>query len=341
MKPTPLARPQNPITPQMSPKRTTSRIFWATVSALAVATMTLVVVGLARAPSAEIPAEPILLEIPRTTLELLLTEAAETAHAEVSPDIDQILAEVYAPAYAAIPAYADFHYSVLGEYTELAEAAVSQMSTGLQSRLFAGFEQRLIEAGSLLDQRYADAYVAALKVQMDEEFTTESLRLPLGTLTQAALRDATVRARITAPLAFVAAGVAGSGTLRIVATAMATKLAATIVAKVAAKGIVKGGGALAGAGGGALFCSWSGPGAAACAVVGGVGAWLLTDAVIVNIDEYFNRDEFEGELRAILDDDPAAKTQLFEEALKKKALEMDKAAKTFKLDEWYTRESDN
>ena len=82
-----------------------------------------------------------------------------------------------------------------------------------------------------------------------------------------------------------------------------------------------------------LLCSWSGPGAAACGVVGAVAAWLVTDAVIINLDEYFNRDEFEAELRQIIGEDRAEKKLLLEAALKEKAIIMDAAAKDFTMRE--------
>jgi hypothetical protein len=80
-----------------------------------------------------------------------------------------------------------------------------------------------------------------------------------------------------------------------------------------------------GVGGGALLCSWSGPGAAVCGIVGGAAAWFLTDAAVINIDEYFNREDFEAELRAILDEDRAEKHELLVTALQQKAAAMDAA----------------
>ena len=108
-----------------------------------------------------------------------------------------------------------------------------------------------------------------------------------------------------------------------VSATIAKKLAAKVAAKASAKGLAKGGGVLAGAGGGALLCSWSGPGAAVCGVVGGAAAWLLTDAVVVNIDEYFNREDFENELRTLLDEDRAKKRKQLTAALRDKAVAID------------------
>ena len=297
-----------------------SRFFWVTVLILAVATIGLTVVGGMR--STELPS-PAAVEFSPTTLERLLSDTAIEAKNAVEPDINELLDAVYGRAYAAIPAYADFHYSVLGEYVELTEAVRGQMSVGLYERLFDGFEQRLTEAASVLDQRYVQEYQSNLQNQIAHQLSTEGVSLPLGDVTDTVLKDAIDRVQTTLPLATASAGIVGSGSLKVLSATIAKKLAAKVTAKASAKGLAKGGGVLTGAGGGALLCSWSGPGAALCGIVGGAAAWFLTDAVVVNIDEYFNREDFEAELRAILDEDRAEKNELLAAALEAKAAAMD------------------
>ena len=165
----------------------------------------------------------------------------------------------------------------------------------------------------------------------DENLSSRPSMEPLGPLTEAARNDFLNRATISVPLATVAATLAGSGALATVSSVIAAKLAAKIGVKAAAKGVAKGGGVLAGAGGGALACSWSGPGAIACGAIGGIAAWLITDAIVVNIDEYFNRDDFEVELRVLIDEDRATMTLRLESALQEKALEMGADPETFTL----------
>ena len=234
-----------------------------------------------------------------------------------------MLDSVYDPAYAAIPTYADFHYSVFGEYVEMTEAVRGQMSDALYERLFDGFEQRLMTAASDLDQRYAAEYQRELREQIEEQVSTEGILLPLGEVTDSVLQDAIARAHTTFPLATVAAGIVGSGSLKVVTATIGKKLTAKIAAKASAKTLAKGGGLITGFGGGTLLCSWSGPGAAICGVAGGAVAWFLTDAVVLNIDEHFNREDFEAELRAILDEDRAEKRDLLVASLQAKATAMD------------------
>ena len=315
--------PTNP--PEYSPDQQkngviASRFFWATVFLLAFATVTLTVVGSLRSTDPSLP-QPV--EINPTTLERLLSDTAIAAGKTVEPDIRRLLDTVYDPAYAAIPTYADFHYSVLGEYVEMTEAVRGQMSDALYERLFDGFEQRLMTAASNLDQRYAAEYQRELREQIEEQVSTEGILLPLGEVTDSVLQDAIARAHTTFPLATVAAGIVGSGSLKVVTATIGKKLTAKIAAKASAKTLAKGGGLITGFGGGTLLCSWSGPGAAICGVVGGAVAWFLTDAVVLNIDEYFNREDFEAELRAILDEDRAEKRDLLVASLQAKATAMD------------------
>lgn len=296
--------------------------FWATILTLAIGTALLVVFGSVRNQT-DISSE---YEISPTTLETIFSDTAEVARLAVEPDVGAVLRSVYAPVYAAIPIYAEFHYSVLGEYTELTEAALGQMSGAIEERLFSGFGTRLNGAAQTLDQRYVDEYQNALRDNIQAKIPAEKLSLPLGQMSQSVLEDAMSRARITFPISSVSAGIVGSGGLKAIAALIAKKMAAKIAAKAALKGVAKGGGVLAGAGGGALLCSWSGPGAALCGIVGGTAAWLLTDAAIVNIDEYYNRAEFEDELRMMIDDDMRAKEVMIEAALVSKAAAMDVAS---------------
>ena len=311
-----------------------SRFFWATVFLLAIATFAMTAVGSLRSTE---PSRPPPVEINPTTLERLLSDTAIAAKKAVEPDINALLDTVYGPAYDAIPAYADFHYSVLGEYVELTESVTGQMSNALYERLFDGFEQRLTSATSLLDQRYVEEYQSILQERIAEQVSPEGISQPLGEVSNSVLQDAIDRAHTTLPLATVAAGIVGSGSLKVVSATIAKKLAAKVAAKASAKGLAKGGGVLTGAGGGALLCSWSGPGAAVCGIVGGAAAWFLTDAVVINIDEYFNREEFEAELRSILDEDRAEKRDLLHATLEDKATAMDTAVEDiFRIRDLYT-----
>ena len=288
--------------------------------------------GIATLRISEPHGEPV--ELPATLLEKTFSAAANKAREVVLPNVNAVLDDVYRPVYAAIPAYADFHYSVYGEYSELGAAVLGQVGEQIEKRLFAGFEQRLQRAGVQIDEQFVAAYRDALDAQVRELIPPEQARRPLGDLTRVAIDDALSRARITLPIGTIAAVGVGSGALKALTLAIAKKIGAKIAAKAALKGAAKGTGVLAGAGAGALACSWSGPGAAACGAVGGAAAWLAADHVIIKLDEYFNRDEFEDELRLLISQDRAQRREQIQAALQQKAQQLDEeVSKAFTLRE--------
>ena len=307
-----------------------SLTFWGMIGFLAVATVGLALIGNMRAgdtgQGTEVPIDP-------TLLEGALDAGSREALRVIAPQIDPLLSDAYRPVYAAIPDYVDFHYSVLGEYTELAVAAQGRIANLLHERLFDGFDQRFGERLNLLDAKYFEAYKSTLDAEIQAAISGTHPNGILGEATRLALNDAVHRAGITLPVGG-AAIVVGSGGVKALTAGISAKLTAKIAAKAAAKGAVKGGSALAGAGGGGALCAWAGPFALGCAAVGGVGAWLLADAAIVNLDEFFNRDEFEATLRELVDRHRADVTLRVEHAFALRGPELQRViAEDFSLNE--------
>ncbi len=310
----PKKRHQNPN------KKIFSHVFWGTIIALLCITISLSVTLLVRAnqQNAKLPST---VEAPQSILGDIIREAAKKAGETAKLDVEQMLNQVYAPVYGAIPDYADFHYSVRGEYTEFAGAILDQLADGIHNRLYRGFDQRLKNAAPHIDQKYITAFNAALAEQVSEKIEL----LPnqsLGPASTTILEDAKARIKITVPLATVAAVTTGAGAAKMVSATVAKKIAAKIALKAAAKGGAKLGTIGAAAATGATVCLWSGPFAAACALVAGGVAWLTVDAVIVSLDEYINRDDFEVELRGMIDEDRKEKKKQLEGALIQKACAM-------------------
>lgn len=299
-----------------------SQAFWATIFVLIGTTLIVAAAGFLRAPK---PA-PTAYEIPATALERALSNAAGKAQEIVAVDIGLILDKAYEPAYAAITDYADFHYSLRGEYIELSAFATGALGEQLNARLLDGLEQRLSKAVQLIDQQYADTYRDILQADIASLIPPEHADQPLGDTTQALLRDAQTRV-VASPLASATSGLVVGRSLTLAFSAAGKKLATQLAAKTAAKSAAKGGAALTGAGASALACAWSGPFAVACGVIGGAVTWVLVDSTVIRIDEYLNREEFEAQLRAMLDKDKAARQLVLEQMLTRKAAEMDAAAK--------------
>lgn len=290
------------------------RFFWGTIILLAVASLGLVAIGLLRSDQStgDLNEEPQPaqgeaavqeIEIEPSTLQAVFERAASIARAETSDAIDPLLDELYGPVYGGITSYADFHYTVLGEYTELVGAALGTAADAIEDRLYDGFDDRLERVADTLDARFADEFRTALMQELQGEIPSELSDVPLSPITQRAIEDALARVRVTVPVGTVMATVGGAAAIKAVSAAIAAKVATKVAAKAAGKGVVKGTGILGGAGLGALGGSWAGPvGAAVGGAIGGAAAWFAVDAAVITIDEYFNRDDFEADLRVMVDE---------------------------------------
>lgn len=307
-----------------------SLFFWGSIYVMIAMTLALLLLGLwqgSRQSSAEsesietltselvTPDPPV--EIESGTLRRYLRQANQQAFEASSAQLDQLLDQLYAPVYTGISDYADFHYSIRGEYTELASAAMGQIGDKLQEMMFAGFDERLAATSISLDNTYASVFQSSLTTLIQSELPDGLQLESLGSMTRAAIDSATSRVQVTVPVATATASVGGFAMAKLLSTKVATKIAA--------KTAVKGGTSLlggtgAGAAAGAVF----GPvGSAVGAVIGGVSAWLAADAVIIGIDEYFNRDEFELQLRELVDNNKAQLRTHLLTALAAKQIDMD------------------
>jgi hypothetical protein len=243
------------------------------------------------------------IEIEQNTLQKLFERAARIAATETSNEIGELLDELYSPVYGSISSYADFHYTILGEYTELAGAALGIAADAIENKLYNGFPERLESVANTLDARFVDEFRTALMQELKAEIPAELSGAPLAPITQRAIENAHARMKVTAPVGAVMATVGGAASIKAVSAVIARKVATKVATKAAAKGIVKGSGILSGAGLGALGGSWAGPvGAAVGGLVGGAASWFAVDAAAITIDEYFTRDDFEADLRLMVDE---------------------------------------
>lgn len=244
--------------------------------------------------------EPPVFDAPQGVVEGWARRAAEAATDAATDELRARLNDVFAPVHEAVPAYADFHYSVLGEYVELTEAAFRAVSSSMQDRLFAGFNPRLEGALGEVGLVFEETF----RAEIEED--VEASRLALGEdaiiseATRLAINDTIARAGIGLPSEIMAAGVGAIG-----AKAAAAALGKTLVkglAKVAAKSAAKplgmGGAAAAGAAAGSLGGP---PGAAVGGAIGAVVGWFSMDYAIIKVDELVNRDRFEADLHLMID----------------------------------------
>ncbi|UWQ47203.1 hypothetical protein [Leisingera aquaemixtae] len=237
--------------------------------------------------------------------------ASKAALSKAQARIGSLLDAAYKPVYAGIPEYADYHYSVWGEYAELTAAALGDVGMKLQETLFDGLDKRLEEVSRDLDVTFVQTFRDNLYESLGDGGDTGAV---LGELTRVSLEDATNRTLVTAPVGSAVAIGTFTG-IKVSTKAMAKKIAAKLAAKAAAKTGGKWAATGVGAGAAAAACSWTGPGAGLCAAVGGIGAWIVTDAGILMLDEFWTRNDFEADLRTLVEQQKAEHQAYFESAI--------------------------
>lgn len=188
-----------------------ARFLWGTIIVLAAASLALLAIGLLRSDQStgDLREEPRAadrvatvqdVEIEPNTLQTMFGRAASIARAETSDEIDPLLDELYEPVYGGITSYADFHYTVLGEYTELVGAALGTATDAIEERLYDGFDDRIERVANTLDARFADEFRTALMQELQAEIPSELYDTPLAPITQRAIEDALARVRLTVPV---------------------------------------------------------------------------------------------------------------------------------------------
>jgi len=175
----------------------------------------------------------------------------------------------------------------------------------------SNFEQHRVDAIAAIN-RQGDTILAGLinrfNQQLQDRMSLEQQEMAvLSGIVTLTIEDATRRFG-TGELMIKSAGAAvGAATVaamvsKSIGMKVTTKLAAKTAGKTALKATGIGGGAASGALAG-LLC---GPAAWVCApvaaIVAGTAAWVATDKVMIEVDEYFNRETLESEIRAAIDE---------------------------------------
>lgn len=233
----------------------------------------------------------------------LIADATNTPFSKANQIIDQSIDRAFAPVYARIPMFTNRHYSVIGEYTELYLAASGgrrKLENALASQLFAELDPRLRNAWISIITNIKETVQKRIQEKSDATHVAgiddRQLQAALGDYLKQHLEKLFSTQEIAVHLAVSASGATiGAAIAAPIAGKLLIKLGAKLAAKTAAKTAGSTGAAATGAGFGAML---GGPiGAAVGGVVGGVVGWIGTDAAVISVDEWLNKDEFEQELR--------------------------------------------
>lgn len=252
-----------------------------------------------------------------TFSELRFQEGERAAREEVAAQVGESLDGAFAGVRQRLPGFADWYYSLGGEYARLAHAALSWVDpasgsfvaeraaavlfppaqweahlTSLDEAAFARLHahQTAVREGWLAElSRRLSAYrvPAPLRPSDAAQVTPDTVRLDV--LLQELMSRERAALESRAAFATLAAGgvMLGPAVWRAASARSAAAGARVSATRVAGRGAARAGSAAAG---GAAVCSPGGPVALGCAVVAGAAAWLAADWTLLRIDEALHRE---------------------------------------------------
>ncbi len=202
--------------------------------------------------------------------------------------IDENIDRAFEPVYENIPKVVDQHYTLKGQYVQL-------LTNAITDTLFSGTEQRFNDAQNRINKSFENELSSKTGRFIRENTTMFSVdRNLLSHVLNHARQDTIKR--------FKSPGLAAS---RIAATGLGATIGGYIAVKIITKiGTSRWIGTKSSAAVGACIGAPFGP--AGIAIGGAVGAivgWVISDTVILKLDEYFNRENFEAEIRNIIDEE--------------------------------------
>ncbi|SFV55997.1 hypothetical protein MNB_SV-6-1635 [hydrothermal vent metagenome] len=222
-----------------------------------------------------------------------------TSIEHINTTIDKRVEELFKPVYDKIDTFLDFHYSVIGEYTELGLAATGKIEESIKDRLFGSqFDKSLSKTTLHIESRFIselDAHKKLIENHITQDIDKELNINLLNTLK----RD--INSSISTQKNKIATMLGIGVSYKVIVATLSTKLAAKLSSKLAIKGAVKGGSKLGAAGIGAATGAICGPAAIVCSPLLAITAWFGTDAILVTGDEYLHRDEFKQEITQSID----------------------------------------
>ena len=214
--------------------------------------------------------------------------------------IDERVDQLFEPVYSRVDTFLDFHYSVIGEYTELGLAATGKIEESIRERLFGSqFGKSLSDATLHIESRFISEMERQREL-IEGHVTTDIDRELNSDMLEILKRD--INSSINIQKGKIATLLGIGVSYKVIVATLSSKIAAKLSSKLAIKGAVKGGSKLGAAGIGAATGAACGPAAIICSPLLAAAAWFGTDAIIVTGDEYLHRDEFKQEIIRSIDE---------------------------------------
>ncbi len=248
-------------------------------------------------------------------IEKLLETSAKNLKKEIEKTISSNIDKAFEPLYKQIDNFANFHYSVTGEYTELASLLLKKTDYAVREYLIkpANFRKNLNEALENIKKTASDLTKKETKKTNEEIEKLLNSENENDTIVSKLLsyEENKVFKRFENEYAnlFRAGGtVTAALGAKALSKALCKKITAKILAKTALKTGTKTGAKIAGIGAGAAsgaeVGSLLGPaGAAIGGVVGAIAGWIATDKIVIETDKFLNEEEFKKDIKNMIDEE--------------------------------------
>lgn len=201
--------------------------------------------------------------------------------------IDRLVDDAFAPTYSGIPEFLDWHYSFLGQATQVMLWVSGGLEEELESRLVGGLAEPI---GAIPDS-IARVMRNEVLTELDRWFGNDLASLPVALrpeyerLLQPIRESTRSRLMVTVAPATIASAVTGAGTVvgtRALANRVAQKLSSRVALRLSSRVGLQSVGRL-------LATGFS------------VAVFLAIDKFFREVDEWLNRDDFEADLTALID----------------------------------------
>lgn len=278
------------------------KLFWLSIIILALIYTILQILATLNKNQIQTPKltlDPVIISINLDRADSNITLDIEREIGNINSAIDTNIDNLFNSIENNVDSFLDFHYSVVGEYTELGAMATNKINEIIQKRLFGSdFEKSVKEAFEKIDINYKDS--VNKHIQMIHVSATLNVDHKLNNDIFARLENdiSSFSSMQEAKLGLVV----GAKLIPKIAQVISAKVALKASGKFLVKSSAKAGAKYATTGAAALAGTTCGPFVWICSPLLAITAWFATDSVVVNIDEYYNREEFKKEILEVINE---------------------------------------
>jgi len=278
----------------------------------------------------------------------------ESGEEKMLEDIDVIIENevnlAFSGVYDGVPDLSDYYYSLKGEYTRVAlkghdvycgykngtlvpyynqfladgyklkkcneKMLDDEINSKIDKYLFAesNFDEYMKRISTSVNEKVnqnMQSIKAEISVNLDEldAVQTQNIENDFEKIFTASSRDMAKK------------GLSGTGAILLTST-ISKSIISKMLLKLGAKGAGKAASFVAGSASGITICAPSGPWAFLCGVVTGTVAWVGVDAAMTEVDQAFNEDDFELNVRKMIDSEKETLKSLMKESYKRWIVEI-------------------